>query len=78
MGSIAKQAGVSTVTLYSLYPTNWDLYQAAYGLGVSIYLAWLGCDIQAANPLIQFTHYYSIYFEAFLDVQSKKLGLWTI
>jgi len=72
MASIAKQAGVSTATLYRLYPTNWDLYQAAYGLGVSIYLAWLGRDIQAANPLIQFTHYNSIYFEAFLDAQSKN------
>ncbi len=72
MARIAKQAGVSTATLYRLYPTNWDLYQAAYGLGVSIYLAWLGRYIQAANPLIQFSHYNSIYFEAFLDVQSKN------
>jgi len=72
MASIAKQAGVSTATLYRLYPTNWDLYQAAYGLGVSVYLAWLGRDIQAANPLIQFTNYSSIYFEAFLDAQSKN------
>ncbi|WP_395780585.1 TetR/AcrR family transcriptional regulator [Aquidulcibacter sp.] len=72
MASIAKQAGVSTATLYRLYPTNWDLYQAAYGLGVSIYLAWLGRDIQATNPLIEFTHYNSIFFETFFDVQSKN------
>ena len=76
--SIAKQAGVSTATLYRLYPTNWDLFQAAYGLGVNIYMAWLERDIQAANPLVQFTHYASIYFETFFDVQSKKmLGSWT-
>jgi AcrR family transcriptional regulator len=72
MASIAKQAGVSTATLYRLYPTNWDLYQAAYGLGVSIYLAWLERDIQAANPLVEFTHYTSVFFEVFFDVQSKN------
>jgi AcrR family transcriptional regulator len=72
MASIAKQAGVSTATLYRLYPTNWDLYQAAYGLGVSVYLAWLGRDIHATNPLIEFTHYNSIFFETFFDVQSKN------
>jgi AcrR family transcriptional regulator len=72
MASIAKQAGVSTATLYRLYPTNWDLYQAAYGLGVSIYMAWLERDIQAANPLVEFTNYAAVFFEVFFDVQSKN------
>jgi hypothetical protein len=35
-------------------------------------LAWLGRDIQATNPLIEFTHYNSIFFETFFDVQSKN------
>jgi AcrR family transcriptional regulator len=72
MAEVAKQAGVSTATLYRLYPTNWDLYDAAYGLGVGIYMAWLGRDIQAANPLVQFTHYACAYFEACFDVHSKN------
>jgi hypothetical protein len=35
-------------------------------------MAWLGRDIQAANPLIQFARYASIFSETFFDVQSKN------
>ncbi|MFN5271420.1 MAG: TetR/AcrR family transcriptional regulator [Hyphomonadaceae bacterium] len=72
MARVAKQAGVSTATLYRLYPTDRELYKAAYGLGLSIYLAWLARESRASNPLAQFTQYASFYVETFMDGRARN------
>ena len=72
MAAVAKQAGVSTATLYRLYPDDRALYEAAHGLGTSFYMAWLAQESTSPNPLVQFCEYTSISIETFLDPRVKN------
>jgi AcrR family transcriptional regulator len=51
--AVAKRAGVSTATLYRLFPDDNSLYEAGYNLGLQQYLAWLSYDFVHPNPLMR-------------------------
>ncbi|MFN8919852.1 MAG: TetR/AcrR family transcriptional regulator, partial [Hyphomonadaceae bacterium] len=51
--AVAKRAGVSTATLYRLFPDDNALYEAGFFLGVQQYLAWLSYDFDHPNPLLR-------------------------
>lgn len=51
--AVAKRAGVSTATLYRLFPDDNSLYEAGYLLGLQQYLDWLTYDFVHPNPLLR-------------------------
>lgn len=51
--AVAKRAGVSTATLYRLFPDDNALYEAGYNLGLQQYLDWLTYDFVHPNPLLR-------------------------
>lgn len=51
--AVAKRAGVSTATLYRLFPDDNSLYDAGYFLGMQQYLEWLAYDFIHPNPLLR-------------------------
>lgn len=51
--AVAKRAGVSTATLYRLFPDDNSLYEAGYNLGLQQYMDWLSYDFIHPNPLLR-------------------------
>ncbi|GIU67449.1 hypothetical protein PsB1_1603 [Candidatus Phycosocius spiralis] len=49
--AVARRAGVSTATLYKLFPDDKTLYDESYALGQRLYLCWLSEDIAHPNPM---------------------------
>lgn len=55
MPAIAKRAGVSTATLYRLFPDAGSLHNAAFQLGLQLVIEWLAIDSNHPNPLYRLT-----------------------
>jgi AcrR family transcriptional regulator len=55
MPAIAKRAGVSTATLYRLFPDAGSLHDAAFQLGLQLVIKWLSIDSNHPNPLHRLT-----------------------
>jgi AcrR family transcriptional regulator len=53
--AIAKRAGVSTATLYRLFPDVTSLYDAAFQLGLQLVIRWLALDCNHPNPMYRLT-----------------------
>jgi AcrR family transcriptional regulator len=55
MPAIAKRAGVSTATLYRLFPDVKSLHDTAFQLGLQLVNMWLTLDSDHPNPLYRLT-----------------------
>lgn len=51
--AVAKRAGVSTATVYRIFPDHYALYKAGHQLGLELYLEWLSADCTHPNPLMR-------------------------
>jgi AcrR family transcriptional regulator len=66
MPAIAKRAGVSTATLYRLFPDVESLYTAAFQLGLQLVILWLALDSNHPNPLYRLT-----------ELLARGVDIWT-
>ena len=66
MPAIAKRAGVSTATLYRLFPDVESLYNAAFQLGLQLVILWLALDSNHPNPLYRLT-----------ELLARGVDIWT-
>ena len=55
MAEIAKRAGVSTATLYRLYPDKQTLSAEAYGMAMEMIGSWMHEESLDPNPLVRLT-----------------------
>lgn len=74
MAAVAKKAGVSTATLYKLFPDSLKLYQDAHSLGLAFFSAWVSREVQEENPLTRVATYIKIAVDTYLDPRSLKVS----
>jgi len=67
MAAVAKQAGVSTATLYRIFRDDAEIYQLADGLNASFYLAWLSRRLDSTNPIERLAFFSANFIETFID-----------
>ena len=53
MPNVAHRAGVSTATIYKLFPDDKTLYDESYSLGKELYIYWLSKDNAHPNPMVR-------------------------
>jgi AcrR family transcriptional regulator len=53
MPNVARRAGVSTATIYKLFPDDKTLYDESYALGQELYIFWLSKDNAHPNPMVR-------------------------
>lgn len=67
ISAIAKTAGVSTATVYRVFPSDVDLYEACHRLGASFFIAWLSKEIDNLNPVARVATYLELFVTTFMD-----------
>lgn len=70
---VAKRAGVSTATLYRIFPDERTLYRAGYDLANDLYRQWLFRESNHPNPLFRFSEMLSAWVEMWPRPMGKNI-----